>query len=162
MSKLIMMMGIPGSGKTTWIKNNFPDVEPVSRDAIRFELLDERGGDYFDCEDEVFEKFITQIIGSLIIDEITIVDATHLNKKSRAKVLNRVRKFTDEMECVWIDTDIETAFEQNDKREGRAWVKHGIIRRMFFCLEAPEFNEGFNKITRVNGDLITVTCKEEE
>ena len=34
-------------------------------------MLDERGGDYFDYEDEVFEKFIAQIIGSLVGEEIT-------------------------------------------------------------------------------------------
>ena len=147
MSKLIMMVGVPGSGKSTWIRNNFSNIIPVSRDAIRFELLDERGGDYFDYEDEVFEKFIAQIIGSLMGEEITIADATHLNKKSRARVLNRVAKFADEIEAVWIDTDLETAFAQNDLREGRAWVKHGIIRRMWFSMEEPEFDEGFTNIT---------------
>ena len=147
MSKLIMMVGIPGSGKSTWIKNNFPNIEPVSRDAIRFALLDERGGEYFDHEDEVFDKFIHQIIGSLVVDNITIADATHLNRKSRAKVLNRVRKFADRIEAIVLDTDLETAFKRNDLREGRAWVKHGIIRRMFFTMEMPEKDEGFDKIT---------------
>jgi len=147
MSKLIMMVGIPGSGKSTYIKNNFPDITPVSRDAIRFESLDERGGEYFDYEDEVFDKFIRQIIGSLVADEVTIADATHLNKKSRARVLDKVRKFADEIEAVVLDTSVETAFKRNDQREGRAWVKHGIIRRMFFTMEMPEEAEGFNKIT---------------
>lgn len=147
MSKLIMMVGIPGSGKSTWVKNNFPDITSVSRDVIRFELLDERGGEYFDYEDEVFDKFIRQIIGSLVVDEITIADATHLNKKSRARVLDKVRKFADEIEAVVLDTDLETAFERNDQREGRAWVKHGIIRRMWFSMEMPKETEGFDKIT---------------
>lgn len=146
MGHLIMMMGIPGSGKSTWIKNNFPDVEPVSRDAIRFELLKE-GEDYFAHEDEVFDKFIRQIVGSLAVDEVTIADATHLNVKSRAKVLNRVRKFADFIEIVWINPPLETAFKQNDMREGLAWVKHGIIRRMWFSMETPTKLEGFDKIT---------------
>ena len=146
MGHLIMMMGIPGSGKSTWIKNNFPDVEPVSRDAIRFELLQE-GEDYFAHEDEVFDKFIRQIVGSLAVDEVTIADATHLNVKSRAKVLNRVRKFADFIEIVWINPPLETAFKQNDMREGLAWVKHGIIRRMWFSMETPTKLEGFDKIT---------------
>lgn len=147
MSKLIMMVGIPGSGKSTWVKKNYPDIVPVSRDVIRFELLDERGGDYFDYENEVFEKFIAQIIGSLVGEEITIADATHLNKKSRARVLSRVAQFADEIEAVVIDVPLETAFAQNDKREGRAWVKHGIIRRMWFSMESPKEEEGFTKIT---------------
>ena len=152
MSKLIMMIGIPGSGKSTYVKKNYPDIIPVSRDVIRFELLDERGGNYFDYEDEVFEKFIAQIIGSLVGEEITIADATHLNKKSRAKVLSRVAQFANEIEAVVIDVPLETAFAQNDKREGRAWVKHGIIRRMWFSMEEPTAEEGFTKITIIRKD----------
>jgi predicted kinase len=142
-----MMVGIPGSGKSTWVKNNFPDIIPVSRDAIRFELLDERGGEYFDYEDEVFDKFIRQIIGSLVADEITIADATHLNKKSRAKVLDKVRKFADEIEAIVMDVHLITALERNDLRKGRAFVPRSVIRRMFYQMEAPTKEEGFDKIT---------------
>jgi predicted kinase len=152
MSKLIMMCGVPGSGKSTWVRNNFPDITPVSRDVIRFEILDERGGDYFDYEDEVFDKFIRQIIGSLVVDEITIADATHLNKKSRAKVLNKVRKFADEIEAVMMDVHLITALERNDLREGRAFVPRGVIRRMYFQMETPTKEEGFDKITFIRED----------
>ena len=147
MSKLIMMVGIPGSGKSTYIKNHFPNIVSVSRDAIRFEILDEKGGEYFDYEKEVFNSFVRQIIGSLVVDEVTIADATHLNKNSRAKLLNKVRQFADEIEVIFMDVDLITAIERNDKREGHAKVPRGVIRRMFFQLEAPEENEGFNKIT---------------
>lgn len=152
MSKLVMTVGVPGSGKSTWVRNNFPDIIPVSRDAIRFEILDERGGDYFDYEDEVFDKFIHQIIGSLVVDKVTIADATHLNKKARAKVLNKVCKFADEIECVWIDTELDTAIERNELREGRARVPRGVIRRMYFSMEEPQLEEGFNKITIIRED----------
>lgn len=147
MSKLIMMCGVPGSGKSTWVRKNFPDIIPVSRDAIRFEILDERGGDYFAYEDEVFEKFIHQIIGSLMADEVTIADATHLNVKSRAKVLNEVAKFADEIEAVVMDVHLLTALERNDMREGRAFVPRGVIRRMYFQSETPTAAEGFTKVT---------------
>lgn len=152
MSKLILMCGVPGSGKSTWVRNNFPDITPVSRDAIRFEILDERGGVYFAYEDEVFEKFIQQIIGSLMVDEITIADATHLNTKSRAKVLREVAKFADEIEAVVMDVHLETALERNNKREGRAFVPCGVIRRMYSQMEAPTAEEGFTKITFIRED----------
>lgn len=152
MSKLIMMCGVPGSGKSTWIKNNYSDIVPVSRDAIRFEILDERGGEYFDYEDEVFESFIHQIIGSLAADEITIADATHLTKKARAKVLNKVANFADEVEAIVMDVHLATALERNDMREGRAFVPRGVIRRMYFQMETPTREEGFDKITFIRED----------
>ena len=153
MSKLILMVGIPGSGKSTWIKNNFPNITPVSRDVIRFEILDERGGNYFDYEDEVFDKFIHQIVGSLVIDEVTIADATHVNRKGRAKVLNAVKKYItpDEVECIVLDVSPEVAIERNNQREGRAWVPPKVIRNMFFRMEIPKKEEGFNKITIIRG-----------
>ena len=147
MSKLIMMCGVSGSGKSTWIRNNKTDeMLWVSRDRIRFEKLKE-GDDYFAFEDIDFEQFLEEIIWGLEMDKTVFADATHLNKKARAKVLNKVAKFADEIEAIVLDTDLETAFKRNDQREGRAWVKHGIIRRMWFSMEMPEKAEGFDKIT---------------
>lgn len=43
---IYIMIGIPGSGKSTWIKNNLsPDIPIVSRDIIRAELGFTRGVD---------------------------------------------------------------------------------------------------------------------
>lgn len=149
MSRLIMMMGIAGAGKSTWIKQNYPDVVPVSRDEIRFDILDEKGGEYFDHEDEVFNNFIHQIIGSLVADEVTIADATHLNRKARLKVLSRVRKYANEVEVVWIRVPLETALKQNAMRSGRSRVPNDVIKRMYQSIERPEDNEGFTKLTIV-------------
>ena len=156
MSKLILMMGIAGAGKSTWIRQNYPELVPVSRDAIRFEILDEKGGEYFDHEDEVFNSFIHQIIGSLVTDEITIADATHLNRKARLKVLSKVRKYADEVEVVWIKVSLETAMRQNAMRSGRAKVPNDVIKRMYSSIERPEDNEGINKLTIVERGEETV------
>ena len=149
MSKLILMMGVAGAGKSTWIKQNYPEVVPVSRDAIRFKILDEKGGEYFDHEDEVFNSFVRQIIGSLAADEVTIADATHLNRKARLKVLSRVRNYADEVEIVWIKCSLETAMRQNAMRTGRSRVPNDVIKNMYRSIQRPEDNEGINKLTIV-------------
>ena len=155
--KLIMMVGIPGSGKSTWINENKDKYDAViSRDRIRFSLLKE-GEDYFAREDDVFKLFIWEINMSLFNRRnggTVFADATHLNKKARAKVLNAITKHIqpDEIECVWLDTELDTAIERNEQREGRARVPRGVIRRMYFSMEEPRLEEGFNKITIIRED----------
>lgn len=156
--KLILMVGCPGAGKSTWIRNNYPNITPVSRDAIRFELLDERGGNYFDYENEVFASFIHQIIGSLVADEVTIADATHLNKKARQKVLNQVAEYVKEIEVIYFNIPLEVAQERNAKRAGRAYVPPEAVERMYYSLEEPQWKEGkftYNKIYIIdeNGNM---------
>ena len=50
--KLFLLCGCPGSGKSTWARQriNTHGGYHISRDEIRFTLLDERGGNYFDYE----------------------------------------------------------------------------------------------------------------
>ena len=157
MSKLILMCGVPGSGKSTWIDNNKSDADAwISRDRIRFSLLKEED-EYFARENEAFDLFIYEIIMALTFRKnygAVYADATHLNRKSRAKVLNAVKKHIapDEIEAIVMDVHLETALERNDLRTGRAFVPRGVIRRMFFQMEAPTIDEGFDKITFIRED----------
>ena len=58
---LYLMCGIPGSGKSTWIKQNKIESDAViSRDVVRFSLVKEHE-EYFSKETEVFYTFIDQI-----------------------------------------------------------------------------------------------------
>lgn len=145
--KLIIMMGVPGSGKSTWIKKNKAETDVVvSRDDIRFEMIKE-GDDYFAYEDKVIETFLFNIRFHLQHGQTVYADATHLNKKARAKVINKVKEFANEIECVWIHPKLETAIERNARREGLARVPNGVIRRMWYQMDIPEVDEGFDKIT---------------
>ena len=154
MGHLIMMMGIPGSGKSTWIKNNFPDVEPVSRDKIRFELLQE-GEDYFAHEEEVFETFVDSI--QVAIDNPLgfdiYVDATHLNKTARDRVLKQLDlSEVDEINCVFFKVDSEICIERNEQRTGLARVPRSVIRRMWFSHIMPDADEHFDKIIVIDNE----------
>lgn len=155
MSKLILMCGVPGSGKSTWIQNNKSEADLwVSRDKIRFNKLKE-GDDYFAYEDEVFEQFLEEITLGLEMDKTVFADATHLNRKSRAKVLNRVHKFADEVEAIVMDVDLETAIERNNNRTGLALVPPSAIGNMYRHLDKPQLREGkfvYSRICIVDAD----------
>lgn len=144
--KLILMMGIPGSGKSTWLKTHKSDTDIiVSRDEIRFELLKDEE-EYFSHEDEVWETFIHTIIFHLQHGRTVYADATHLNQASRAKVLQEVAMYAEEIQCIWLNTLLETALSRNALREGRALVPTKVIRNMYRNMQDPQLSEGFDKI----------------
>lgn len=135
MKNLFITIGIPGCGKTTWVKNKIKEIGGVhiSRDEIRFSLLNENDN-YFDKEIEVFEKFINTIQESIDneIDNNIFIDATHLSESSRNKLLSRINTRDNKITFVNFEVPLEIALERNEKRTGRAFVPRGQIRRMFF------------------------------
>ena len=59
----------------------------VSRDAIRFSMINDND-EYFQKEKNVWKEYIHQIQEEINANNTVIADATHLNKKSRQKLLN--------------------------------------------------------------------------
>lgn len=93
--KVWILCGIPGSGKTTWAKSQHLSCNDkcayISRDEIRFRFTAEDEA-YFSRETEVYDEFISEIQQAIDNKDIVnvLVDATHLNEKSRMKTINRL------------------------------------------------------------------------
>lgn len=149
--QLIIMCGAAGSGKSTWVKNHFAlfpgYTKVVSRDQIRFSILKD-DEDYFAHEKEVYNKFIEEIKDGLENCDVTIADATHLNRSSRNKLLNALGSSLKgvEVNIIVMDTCLAKCIDQNKKREGRAFVPEDAINRMYASFEMPTLEEGFDKI----------------
>ena len=150
-TRLFMMVGAPGTGKSTFVANNLKDgFIWISRDRIRYSLLEE-GDDYFAKERKVFNQFILSINEAIMWDEYPniIIDATHLTKASRAKVLKRLAS-VDEIRAIVMTTPLEIALERNAKREGRERVPDDVIKSMYDSFELPTKEEGFDSIAYIN------------
>ena len=162
MAKLYLMMGIPGSGKSTWIKDHLlPCQAHVSRDKIRFALVDE-GEEYFSRETEVFNSFVEQINTFLSNGCDVYADATHISRASRNKLLSRINSHPEEVNLIWINGDLTTALLQNENRKDtRSYVPKSVIRRMHSQIEAPDFEEGFNIIYEINPQTGTITERRQ-
>ena len=136
--KVWLLSGVPGSGKTTWVKEQIAEKGGVhcSRDEIRFSLLKE-GEDYFAHENEVVALWLEKVANAINDPEVEniYVDATHLTEKSRAKVLGELPKGDYFVTIVFFDVPLETCIERNDNRKGRAFVPHSAIRRMYACYD---------------------------
>ena len=153
--RLYLLSGPAGCGKSTWAKSQ---VEKnggiwISRDAIRFNIIEARGGDYFDYENEVFDLFISTIQGAINnpIGTNIYVDATHLNKKARDNVLKRLNlDLLNEVNCVYFDITAAVAIKRNEARTGLAHVPPTVIHNMAAAHTLPKEDEHFTHIIIIN------------
>lgn len=136
MCKLLLLCGIPGSGKSTWASKFIAenDAAIVSRDSIRFALLQE-GEDYFAHEKEVTECFYKNVHELLETGQYdyVIADATHNTPRARADALREIGAHMIEgveIIPVYFNTPAEVCKLRNSSREGRACVPNVIIDRM--------------------------------
>ncbi len=155
LKRVFLLSGPPASGKSTWVRNNItPGSEWISRDNVRFAIVGE-DEEYFSHEDEVFDTFIAYINQTLENPNIhTIyIDATHLNKRSRNKTLNRVRKqYIGELNCVCFTAPCEVCQSRNSLRSGRARVPISAIDNMFKSFAIPTADEGFTHVYEVDAE----------
>jgi len=139
--QVFLLSGVPGAGKSTWIRSRLvPGAEWISRDNVRFAILTDED-DYFAHEDDVFDTFINYINQTLEKDEIhTIyIDATHLNKRSRDKVLRRIRKDNIcDLTCVCFDVPLAVCHARNNLRSGRSRVPASAIDNMYNSYRHPD------------------------
>lgn len=163
--QLIIMCGVPGSGKSTWVEKHFMSfpgyTKVVSRDQIRFSILKD-DEDYFAHENEVYNKFIEEIKDGLENCDTTIADATHLNIASRTKLLRSLGTSLKDIKviAVVIKPSLQTCLTQNEMREGRSLVPRGQVRRMWYQFTMPTLDEGFDEIWKYTGDKLEIEAKE--
>lgn len=157
--QLFVMIGAPGSGKSTWVKKQLRnDIDAyVSRDEIRFSMLQDDDA-YFAKEKEVFDTFAEQIAMYLNDDNDiyrVFADASHLNYGSRMKLLNTLKaKGVDlnliNINYIYMFTSLETCLQRNALREGRARVPDKTIEEMYRSLREPEHDEPVKNVYIVN------------
>lgn len=151
-TKLYLMVRIPGSGKTTWISRNFEKgIKVVSTDLIRKRIYG-----YFpqelkdDLEKMVWDTAIEEIKSSLYAGADTVLDSLALNVKFRSFLIHKIlggNKSNKEIIAVFIDTPLETSIKRNQNRE--KVVNESTIRMLSRVLEPPSKEEGFDYIIHI-------------
>lgn len=142
MSKLYTMVGLPGSGKSTWAGAR-SDCMVVSTDAIRKELF----GDESEQKNGalVFEIAYARLAQAVALRHDVIFDATNLKRRNRAELFKRFPNV--EHIAVYVNTPFLLCKKRNRNRARQVPVS--VIRRMSYQLEPPILEEGFSQIIEV-------------
>ena len=153
MPKCTILVGVPGSGKSTWHRNKYGDYTApvVSTDKIIEDVASEYGMTY----DEGFKGLIQfaeiimwrQITSYLMRGSDFIIDRTNLTAKSRAKFIQKLKLHRYEIECVvFPQPEPEEWKRRLNSRPGKT-IPQEALDRMVDSYEIPLESEGFSKIT---------------
>lgn len=149
---VIIMIGPPLSGKTSWINKNFsPDeYELISRDQIVVDVHGE--DDYNSAFGSVNQKEVDKILTKKLVDvgssdKNAIVDMTHMGRKRRIQNLSFFKNHTKIAVIFPVLTDDEYQ-RRNDKRtrEEKKTIPFHVIRNMISSYQTISHEEGFDKI----------------
>lgn len=152
MSKLIIMSGPAGSGKSTWankyVEENINTLI-LSTDVLRLELF------HTQYPDSKSEKVIRNIIIQKAIEASNqnidvIIDSAVVKNKSILKWWRKLHQYFSQSELVIIDTPLETCLKQNQMRDRH--VPEEVIKEMYSYKEPlnKEIIDSFNSITIIN------------
>ena len=139
---LILLCGIPGSGKTTYaekMKNSY--TYHLSSDAIRKELYGDEN--IQGNPSDVFALMQDRAIMLLNNGFDVIYDATNITRKDRASIITKC-PMVAQIECHIIWAPIETCIKRDAARERT--VGKEVIDRMLKRFQAPYYDEGIDKI----------------
>lgn len=156
MPKLIMLVGGPGTGKSTWIRqfkarNPEEDWVIVSSDDILDELGAIDGISYQDAfskyasfaNKEMFRRAEKAIqSGSNVI-----WDQTNLNRKSRKKKLGMFPDSYEKEAVVFVvsEAEIKRRLKKREEEVGKHIPPH-VVKNMAASYQPPSKEEGFSKI----------------
>lgn len=142
---LILLVGIPGSGKTTYAEKYIKEHENtthISSDQIRAELFGNEAtqGD----NNEVFSLMQARTIDALSDGKSVVYDATNITRKDRSYIIALCPKFV-KIECHIVWAPISYCIYRDEFMRKRT-VGKSVIDKMLKRFQAPYYDEGIDEI----------------
>lgn len=151
MARLIILCGLPGSGKSSYaeellkINNTFGFNEEFvvhSSDAIRAELFGDAGSQ--EDNGRVFELMQRRTRDDLKAGKTVVYDATNITRKSRKSAIACANPAKDTIECYVIWTSPEECIRRDSLRDRK--VGAAVIEKMLRRWQSPWKDEGFDVV----------------
>ncbi|MBI4906864.1 MAG: AAA family ATPase [Acidobacteria bacterium] len=142
--KLILLVGLPGSGKSTYAAAQKLPV--LSSDDTRALLLD-------DITNQSANRIVFAMLRRLLRARlelrrpVTCIDATNLTRAERRQYIRTAQLYGAAIEAVYFDVPLDVCKQRNLARERN--VPDDIMDRMAARLRVPTLEEGFTRVEYV-------------
>ena len=130
--EVVMLSGLPGTGKDTWIRHNLPNLPVISLDNIRRSLrvspTDNQGTVANIARDQAKEY--------LRRHQPFVWNATNITLQMRESLVSLLETYHARVRIVYLETQWDTLLERNSQREHMVPIK--VIEEMLGKLSLPE------------------------
>jgi predicted kinase len=130
-AEVVVMCGLPASGKNTWVDQHCPQLPVVSFDDAREELGLAHGKN----EGAVAHRAVDKAKELLRARRPFVFNATHLSGQMRKKTLDLVHNYGARARVVYLEAAPDVVFERNRRRDTS--LTNQAIERMLFKWEVP-------------------------
>ena len=130
--QVIILAGLPGTGKDTYIKASYPGTPVISLDEIRRELKilpSENQGPVVARAHELAREYLRK-------KQVFIWNATSISPLIRTSQISLFEEYGASVRVVFLETDFKENLARNKSRQ--AAVPRGVIENMLSRLEPPE------------------------
>ena len=147
---LALIVGISGSGKTTFAARHFRPTQVLSSDALRAMIADDPTAQ--NATEDAFDLLHRLLEMRLRRGRLTVVDATNVEEWARRELVQLARRHRRPAVAIVLDLPMETLLERNAARSDGARPRAALTRQARWLrdslLSLP--NEGFDAVHRLS------------
>lgn len=116
--EIILMSGLPGTGKDRWIQENIPGYPVVSLDEIRKEINIKPTGD----QGVVIREAQNRAKAYLRKHQPFVWNATDITRDTRQKLISLFERYKARVRIAYLETDWDVQLDRNSSRESEVPV----------------------------------------
>ena len=144
------LIGVPASGKSTWVAENVDcDTWLLSTDDFIQSVADANGKTYNDVfADSIMEAVAwlnEDLLSAVEVDADFVIDQTNLTRASRKRKMRLIPKHYEKIAIVFPTPEGAEWKRRLDSRPGKT-IPQAVLDSMSLSYQAPTEAEGFDKI----------------